>query len=183
MNRFEVKIDDESELALRDLCDSDVQHLFSPSADVCFGSSIITVQNISVQLGRKRFLVIDNDWADTPKEAHDYYFLSARIVDRPKDVRVKRYENGKAWSYFMDHLSFNIGKQKKVLSVEILEDHYSGEEESVRYDAGIVITLEDDTKIAIVREESITGFLQISTIPQENSELIGHLQTRLKYNA
>ena len=183
MKLYQEKIDEESESALEELSKSNIQFLYSPAADINFGSSVITVQSISIPLGKQKFLVIDNDWSDTPKEWHDYYFLQARIMDRPKDIAVKETENRDGWTYVMDHLSFHIGKQKKVTSVEILEDFYEGEEEGVRYDAGIVITLEDSTQVAIVREESITGFLQIATLPGENTELIGELRVRVKYHA
>ncbi len=95
MKSFTALIDKESEKALRELAKSQVQFLFSPSADLNYGSSLITVQNVSIQIGPKRFVIIENDWADTPKEWHDYYILKARISDQPKDIKVNESENGK----------------------------------------------------------------------------------------
>jgi len=183
MDKFEKKIDNESELAIKELAKASIQFIYSPSADVYFGSSIITVQNISIQIGRKKFVIIENDWDDTPEEWLDYYFLRARISDRPKDVTVKDSGYGLGLSYTMDHLSFNLNNLKRVSSISILEYNYVGEKEEIRYDAGLAISLEDGSRISIVREESITGFLQIALIPQDNNKLIEDLKTRIEYNA
>ncbi|MBW0145873.1 hypothetical protein [Marinobacter arenosus] len=183
MKLFQKKLDTESLSALKLLSESCVQFLYSPYAHVDFGSSIITVQHISIQIGSKQYLIIENDWADTPKEAHDYYFLGARISDRPKDVTVRESKDGRRWTYIMDHFSFHLGKRKRVVSVEVMEDSFIGEEESVRYDAGIVITFEDSSKVSIVREESITGALRIAALQKENNDLIADLKPRVRYSA
>ncbi len=160
-----------------------MQFLYSPSADINYGSSLLTVQNVSIQIGPKKFVVIENDWADTPCEWHDYYFLKARICDRPKDIKVNEIENGENWTYVMDHLSFHIGRLEKVSSVMVFEDRYSGEKESVQYDAGLVIEFNNDKRLSIVREQSITGFLEIAYVPQEVQDSIAGLKQRVIYHA
>jgi len=183
MKSFTELIDKESEKALRELAKSQVQFLFSPSADLNYGSSLITVQNVSIQIGPKRFVIIENDWADTPKEWHDYYILKARISDQPKDIKVNESENGKNWTYVMDHLSFHLGRLEKVSGVVVIEDQYSGEQESVHYDAGLVIELNNSKRLSIVREQSITGFLEIAYTSQEVQDSISGLKQRVIYSA
>ena len=183
MKSFTELIDKESEMALQELAHSQVQFLYSPSADIAYGSSLITVQNISIQIGPKRFVIIENDWADTPNEWHDYYILKIRISDQPKDIKVKESENGKNWTYVMDHLSFHIGRLEKVTSVLLIEDRYSGEQESVQYDAGIVIVFDNDKRLSIVREQSIAGFLEIAFMPKEVKDSIAGLKQGVVYSA
>ncbi len=183
MKSFTELIDKESEKALRELVKSQVQVLYSPSAHINFGSSLITVKNVSIQIGPKRFVIIENDWADTPKEWHDYYILKARISDRPKDIKVNESKNGKNWTYVMDHLSFHLGRLEKVTRVVVIEDQYSGEHESVQYDAGLLIEFNNNKRLSIVREQSITGFLEIAYISQEVQDSISGLKQRIIYSA
>ena len=65
-----------------------IQSVLSPSSDLRLGSTIVTTQSVSIRIGTREFLVIENDWADTPEEYHDYYFLEASISDRPKEITV-----------------------------------------------------------------------------------------------
>ena len=52
-----------------------IQSVMAPSADLRLGSSTVTTQSVSIRVGVREFLVIENDWADTPVEYHDYYFF------------------------------------------------------------------------------------------------------------
>ena len=147
------------------------------------GSSYLLVYCVSLKIGKKEFLVITNDWADTPKEYHDYYFLKARIEDRPRDVAVFDSSDESEWTYKMDHFSMIFDAEKSVESVQILSDRCEGTEEIVEYDAGALINLQDDTKFLIVREESISGLLHLITDSAEIKDAISGLDVRLSYCA
>ncbi|WP_444904944.1 hypothetical protein ACJJIU_09440 [Microbulbifer sp. CnH-101-E] len=148
-------------MALEELAGSEIQSLLSPWSDIDYGSSALLVQNVSILMSPKQFLVIENDWADTPKEAHDYYFLEAKVASEPLGIKVK--DNGKGnYTYFGDHTTLWLGAKTKVRSVSVLSDKYEGETEAVEYDAGILVELECGKRLAITRQESISGFLLIN---------------------
>ena len=104
-----------------------IQSVMAPSADLRLGSSTVTTQSVSIRVGVREFLVIENDWADTPVEYHDYYFLEVSIADRPKDVTVYVQESAPCWSYVMDHFCLRLGGKSTIKCVDVLEDKYKGE--------------------------------------------------------
>ena len=172
MKTISAKIDRESETALKALVNNSTGLLFSPHADIHYGSSVIAVKHVSIPLDDDRFVVIECDWDETP-EGYDYYHLSARLADSPKDIENQR----RAWKY----LSLCFGAFQTAAAVEVLEAHFVFAEEAVRFDAGIRITLQDGIQIAIVCQESIAGLLEFAAMPEDNESLTDDLQTRLIY--
>lgn len=183
MKTYTQEIDSVSQLAFKKLAECCLQFLYSPSVDLRLGSSCLLVYCVSIQIGKKEFVVVTNEWADTPKEYHNYYFLKARIEDRPRDVAVYNSSDGSEWTYKMDHFSMCIGAVTNVKSVEILSDKYEGTKEAVEYDAGVLVNLEDQKRILILREESISGLLNVVTDSEEIREIVSDLEVRLAYGA
>ena len=174
MKTITATIDRESAAALQALLNQDIV-LFAPHADMEYGSSVIAAKHVSVALtGADRFVVLECDWEDTAA-GYDYYRLRARLADRPRGIA----KLGRDWNY----LSFSLGASQPVAAVEVLEERFAGEEEAVRFDAGLRITRQDGTRIAIVRRQSIAGLLEFSALPEDNDCLASDLQTRLLYGA
>ena len=172
MKTTRARIDHESEAALKALLNSTVGTLLSPHAEMRHGSSIIAVKHVSIPLAEDRFVIIECEWDETA-EGYDYYRLSARLTDRPKDIEHRR----RTWNHF----SFSLGASQTVAAVEVLEAQLIIAEAAPRFDAGIRITLQDGMRMAIVRQESIAGLLEFAALPEDNAELASDLQTRLLY--
>ncbi len=179
MQEFCERLDEESIDALSLLLGSKIQVLWSPSCEIEAGSSVITVESISIpvkrDIGQNGFVIVRNDWSDTPVKALDYYFLSVRVDSVP---RLIAYSPRK-----LDHLSLHLGAEAQVTKIEILEDSETAEQESVRYDAGLVITRCDGLRFAIVRQNSILGWLQIAHTESEIAQLTADLTVRVAYGA
>ena len=174
MKITEVKIDRESEAALKALLNRSVGTLLSPHADLCHGSSVIAVKHVSIPLaGEEKFVVLECDWKETAG-GYDYYSLGARLADGPKGITNRR----RAWN----HLSFSLGQDQTVTAVEVLQEQIVFAEETVCYDAGIRLTRQDGARIAIVRQESIAGLLEFAALPEDNEWLASDLETRIRYD-
>lgn len=181
---FMQQLDRDSSATLELLAHSSIQTLMSKWCDVEAGSAILTVSSISIPIQDGRFVVIKNDWADTPKDALDYYFLSARITSAPHEISFNPDPKSGEANYIGDHLSLNLGRAARVTKVEVLASAEVSSEETVQYDAGLLITREDGLKVAVVRAaNSITGFLRIGHVENDVKELLSGLNVRLSFGA
>jgi len=181
---FTQHLDQDSSAALDLLAHSNIQTLMSRWCDVEAGSSILTVSSVSIPLLDGRFVVIKNDWADTPKDALDYYFLSARITSAPHDISFNPHPKPGEANFIGDHLSLNLGAAAQVKKIDVLALEEKSSEEAVHYDAGLLITREDGLKVAVVRAaDSITGFLRIGHKGNDVKDLLSGLNVRLSFGA
>lgn len=178
MKEFCQHMDEASIEALSVLLGSNIQSLFSPDCDIDVGSALITVPSVSIPIGPEKFIVLDSDWTDTPEEWINYFFLSARVASAPKDIFYDPNPGPGGANYKADHLSFHLGPTASVQSIEILCATETGLEESVSYDAGLLITRRDGLKFAIVRQQSITAFLQIAHTDQDIARVTTGLDVR-----
>ena len=179
MQDYQQHLSQESLDALSALLDSKIQSVLSHDCDIDAGSSILTVVSLSIPIGKARFVIIENDWADTPKNYIDYYFLSARTAPDPLNIHYEPEPGPGGSNYKADHLSLHLGAQAQVTRVDVLSATEVGSEESAYYDAGLVITREDGLRLAIVRQESISGFLHIAHAEPDIAALTTGLKVRM----
>jgi hypothetical protein len=177
------RIDEESERALALLARAEIQTLLSESCDINARSSLLEVVSVSIQIDKRRFIVITSDWSDTPKEALDYHLLSVRLDQVPRGIYYNPSPPKNRGNYKCDHLSIRLGAMTPVAKVEVLEASEDGDTESVVYDAGIVVTLRDGLQVAIVRANSIIGALQIAHTPSDIQAATDGLVVRTAYVA
>ena len=83
----------------------------------------------------------------------------------------------------MDYGSSVIAAKHVSIALTGGDRFVTGKEDAVRFDAGIRITRQDGTLIAIVRRQSIAGLLEFAALPEDNDCLASDLQTRLLYGA
>ncbi|WP_242102014.1 hypothetical protein [Lysobacter sp. M2-1] len=178
MREFRQHLDKASFDALNVLLGSKIQSLFSPDCDVDAGSALITVPSVSIPIGLERFVVLDNDWADTPEEWINYFFLSARIANTPKDIFYNPNPGPGGTNYKSDHLSLHLGPTASVETIDVLCAAETGSEESVSYDAGLLIARRDGLRVAIVRQQSIAAFLQFAHTEQDIAQVTAGLDVR-----
>ncbi|MBU8976389.1 hypothetical protein JI752_009590 [Lysobacter sp. MMG2] len=181
MEEIVERLDQESEDAIALLPGCKMQSLLSESADIQAGQSLIQVLSVSIQLEKERFLVIESDWRDTPKEWLDYHCLSVRLAGAPRGIRYNPNPPKNAAPYTFDHLSVHLGAAVSVATVDVLEACVAGELESVTYDAGLLVTRTDGLKIGIIRADSIIGALLIAHTPRDIDELLAGLTVRVRY--
>ncbi|HEU4951987.1 MAG TPA: hypothetical protein VFT46_08530 [Holophagaceae bacterium] len=179
MHDYRQHLSEESLEALSVLSESKIQSVLSHSCDIEAGSSILTVVSLSIPIGKRKFLIIENDWADTPRDWINYYFLSARIATSPANIWYESEPGRGGANYKGDHLTLHLGAQNQVARIDVLSAVEMGSRESVHYDAGLLITREDGLKLAIVRQESITGFLRIAYEARDITELTAGLIIRV----
>ena len=158
-----------------------IQSVLSPSSDLRLGSTIVTTQSVSIRIGTREFLVIENDWADTPKEYHDYYFLEASISDRPKEITVNAQKSSPCWSYLLDHFCLSLGARSEIACIDVLEEKYEGESESVQYDAALAFYLENGVNFVVAREQSISGLMEIAHTEETVREFSEENSVRLQF--
>lgn len=175
--------DPESEHALQLLLGAEIQSLLSESCDVAIGESLLEVMSVSIPIGDGRFIVIESDWADTPKDWLDYHVLSVRVVKAPRGIHYNHRPPKNSANYKFDHLSVRLGAVARVSSIQILQANEQGTSESVVYDAGFVVTRADGLRFAIVRVESILGALNIAHTPQDIEQITRGLAVRMAYVA
>lgn len=85
---FKELLSEASKAALQELAASEIQTLKSVWSDIEYGESALVVQSVSILIAPKKYIIIDNDWSDTPKEAHDYYFLRVKVDTVPRNIKV-----------------------------------------------------------------------------------------------
>lgn len=179
MKEFSQHLDPVSLDALVALSGSKIQSLLSHDGGIDAGSALITVASISIPMGPDRFLVLENDWADTPQECINYFFLSARIATAPKNIFYNPRPGPGGTCYQSDHLSLHLGSAASVERIGILCATDRGSAESVSYDAGLLIARCDGLEVAIVRQQSIAAFLQIAHTKQDIARVTAGLEVRL----
>lgn len=154
--------------ALRRVLGCDVLQLFTRA--IAIHGPRVTAEDFSLALGNKKFCLIENDWADTPEAALDYYFLSATICDWPKGIG--RSLNPSGIEALLQPSSITLRPPAApVTSIVILEHGESHGSESVRYDNGIVFSRADGYRFALFAEPSIVGQLEFS----DNEDVITRL--------
>jgi len=178
MKEFQGSLDQESIQALSSLLHKNIQTIYSCNSAIEYGSSIITVNTLSIPIGKK-FLIVNNDWADTPSEGVDYYFLSVRLSNKPHQIFYDPNPGPNQGHFKPDHLSLNLGPLLPVIKIEIFSYSEVGSEECVKYDAGLMLTRSDGRRIAIIREKSITGFLQIAHTEENIMKITKGLNVRV----
>ena len=178
MDRFIRHLDEASLEAIDALRASNIQTLMSPDCDATAGSAVITVGAVSIPLQSGRFFILENDWADTPKEWIDYFMLTARTASEPHTVTFVPESGSGTAAYRADHMMLRLGASMGIERIDVFCAEEDGTNESVSYDAGIRVVRQDGTSFAIVREMSITGFLQIAHTEQDVAELTAGLHVR-----
>jgi len=180
MNLYTEHISNAGLESLKNLADSRIQSLLSSHSEWRINGHYFLVPEVSIRLGPKRFLIINNEWKDTPKDFINYYKLEASIADRPQRIKVEPYRD--CWSYHLDHMTFALGRKQGIKSVSVLEDQYTENRESVRYDSAIHIVLEHENQVLISPDQSISGLLTITTDLTEIEADISTLKTRWSSN-
>ncbi len=175
MKLFIQQIDEKSEIALENCLGKNVHFAF-PEIILFTYSEGFTTSSVSIELGHKSYLILENDWSDTPIEALDYYFFSASLSDKPKDIKVTAH-NGNGWIHH--NLSMlRTGDYNTVARISIYEFSESFELESVQYDAAMLFEFENETQILLSREESISGFIEVNYKPDVIKKILNTMKLR-----
>ena len=178
MRTLASQLDEESLQALSHLSTCRIQTLMSESCRVVAGSSLLEVISLSIPLEDHRFVVIESDWRDTPKERLDYHCLSVRLAEAPKGFFFDRAPAKNGAPYRFDHLNVALGAIDRVAAIEILEAVQVGDEESVTYDAGLLVTRRNGAKFALVRTDSILGSMRLAHTPDDVEAVVANLVVR-----
>ncbi len=152
-------MDEKAETSLGAALGKNIGFLF-PEIEVSIWAEGFTTPSVSISLDHKSYLIIDNDWADTPDEGIDYYFLGASLSDVPKDIKVTTH-SGQGWLHHRSS-GLSTGDYNFVSQITIYEYSDSFETESVQYDAAILFEFENKKQILFSREETIAGKIEVN---------------------
>lgn len=159
--------------ALRSTLGESPLEIFAPSIEV--SNLWCAAQSFSIRLG-ERYLVIESDWKETPREILDYFILRVTLALQPKGIP-RTFRDGR-WLLGEPASTISLGLPKSpVKTVTILENVEVGKQEAVQFDSGLMFSLEDNRRFAITTRRSILGGLECTT----HSEGIEELLTEWKW--
>ena len=158
MKSYTHQLSEVSEKALSSAIGKNVGFMF-PEAWLNVTTEGVVTSSVSISLDPKSYLIIENVWADTPIAALDYYFFSASLSDKPKDITVTEH-TGHGW---LHHRASTIDTWSPTVvnRIGIYEFSESFEDESVNYDSAILISYEAG-QILLSAEQSISGYIEIN---------------------
>lgn len=175
------RIDRDTHQTLMELAKSEVRSIFSDGCNIEFGNADICVVHLSIMTADRQFVVLEPYWDETPEELIDFFCIKARMRDRPKGVRVKEILGGKKLSFFWDALHFSMRNPAKISKLILLEETESGENEQVRYDAGLLLEFESGKQISILPHGSGNVDLKISHTPSDVACAVAGLNHRISF--
>ncbi len=175
------KLDSKSEAFLKKSLGKRIQSIMSGNFELDVEMKCIISTTISIGLGKKNeYLIISNDWADTPEEAIDYYFLDVKIEKEPADIKTKVDPN--LVGSLIHHPNFSkivLGASSELKEICVYEKFEEGDEEMVKYDSAILFTRQDKLSFLIKNDDSITGYLKIIVDTNEIEVELSDLNPRL----
>jgi len=144
-----------------------VTTLLCSSVDVneCF----VRAPYFAFSLNKNEFLIIDNDWDETPKNYLEYYKMGISVSDSLGNVEVTDFEGFK--NVLDGVCTVQLGPRRKIISVSIREQRGQGDQESIHCDAGLIFRFEDGSCFYIAPEDSISGYLEFSSNREAVTEL------------
>ncbi len=80
-------------------------------------------------------------------------------------------------------MTLHLGARRKVIKVDVLMAKEEDEGESSTYDAGLLLTREDGSMLAVVREESIAGWMHLAHTPDMIRQVSEGLVVRQSFSA
>jgi hypothetical protein len=142
--------------ALRSTVGESPLEIFAPSIEV--SNLWCAAQSFSIRLG-ERYLVIESDWNETPREILNYFTLRVTLSIQPKGIP-RTFRDGR-WILAEPVSAISLGPPKSpVKAIKILENVEVGKREAVRYDSGLIFGLEDNRRFAVTTRQSILGGLE-----------------------
>ncbi len=182
MEIFTENIGKIGEKALRKSIGEYIQHIKSGGFEIRLENDFIQSSTISINLDCEKYLTISNDWADTPIEYTNYYFLKVRIEKKPVNIRTE-YDEEWGWDVITSpHSSISFGASSLVSEILVFEKNFIGESETVNFDSAILFKREDGIKFLIKTVDDISGELKIVLEEKHIEKELEGLTERLKFN-
>jgi hypothetical protein len=164
--------------ALRTILGRSVYQIFTRNLEV--SCDMVLASNYSISLHGGPYCVVENDWADMPRVAIDYYSLEASIRDWPKGVG--RVRDGSKSPDALAHPSHVLLRTPAaaVTAISVLEHREAADDESVHYDQAIVFTRSDGYRFAFSAHSSILAFLEFTDKPERIDRLLSEFRERVR---
>ena len=174
MKTYTHQLNEVSEKALASALGKRAGFMF-PEATLSVSSDGVLTSSVSISLGHKSYLIVENDWADTPIAALNYYLLSASLSDRPKDIKVTE-DTGPGW---LHHFASTLDTWSPTIvdRIAIYEFSEAFEDETVNYDSAILISYEAG-QVLLSPEQSISGFIEINYKQKDIKEILDTMRLR-----
>ncbi len=153
-----------------------IQQLFLPEISIDVPQKSIKFFSCSIPI-EENYLIIQNDWNDTPKEYLDYYNLKILLSATSKDLKIEKYGDTEAFSYPTSTIS--LGAASPISKIEIYQYEENGDDESVLYDRAIIISRDDSLQILFTVDDNIAGQVEFSS----NDKLISEVREDLRCRA
>ena len=147
---------------LRSVLGRSVPTLYTRSVEV--REQIIVASDFSLELGERKYCVIESDWSDTPQEGIDYHMIQVFLRDWPKGiVRVRDQTSPDDMLGYPSSIDLRPSATEPEISrIQVLEHRESIGTESVHYDQAVIFTRSDGYRFALSAQDSIIGGLEFS---------------------
>jgi hypothetical protein len=180
MNKINQKLDSKSESLLRESLGKNVQTIMSGNLNLNLELKNIISTTVSIGIGDKEYLIISNEWADTPEEAIDYYFLKVKIDKTPADIKtINEPKLNNSIVHQPNFSSISLGASSEIAEISVFEKNKKGDNEMVNYDSAILFKRKDGQIFLIKNDDSITGYLKIVLDTMQIDFEISELKLRL----
>ena len=176
MNLFQEQNSEENLQQLTGVIGRTIQQLFLPEISIDVSQKSIQFSSCSIPI-EGTYLIIQNDWNDTPKEYLDYYHLKIFVSTAPKDLKIEKKKGMKAFSYPTSTIS--LGVASPISKIEIYQYEEDGDDESVLYDRAIIVSRDDDLQILFTVDDTIAGQVEFSSDDNLISEVRNKLSLRV----
>ena len=182
MKKYQEHIGKEGEKILKSAIGKQIQVLWSPGFTLDLDHPNIVTNSLSIGLDSKEYLIIDNDWYDTPNNYLDIYTMEVSLSDEPAGIEVTKKESGGNIIHYPVS-SLCLGKSSSIATIKVFEIIEELEEESVEFDAGILFIREDNLQFFVTPERTISGALEIISNITEIESNIESMRERVKLGA
>ncbi len=158
MGKTTQKLDSKSEASLKKSIGRSIQTIMSGNFELDVEMKSIISTTISIGLGKNEYLIISNDWTDTPEEAIDYYFIDVKIDKEPADIKTKIDPNfGGSLVHYPNFSKIGLVASSELKEICEYEKYGEGDKETVKYDSSILFMRQDKLSFLIKNDDSITG--------------------------
>ncbi len=146
---YEARLSEETIAALRSILGETIYQIYAPTLEM--GGKWALAPSLSLHREGVGYVVIENEWMETPTEFIDYWQISARRSQSPKDIKTRIGENGAGdILYYPSHINLAFS-ESAINRIAVHEETWSNIEnqESVAYDHALIFYREDGYRFCI----------------------------------
>ena len=178
---YEARLSEESISALCSILGETIYRIYSPNLEV-WGKNIIA-PSLSLHREGIGYIVLENTWSETPTEYIDYWQMSARISESPKDIKFRKGKNGAGDTFYHPFCTIQLPYPASPIErITVHEENWSHEEnlESISYDHALIFHLQRGNRFCISANPTNQDSLEYTEDENEINLIAEKHQLRLE---